>query len=83
MKAKVHLELYLARDMKSNKKGFYRFVISKLKTMENTGPLLNGSGDLVLKDMETSEILSNFFISIFIEKIHLQESEGLTPEKYE
>ena len=74
-KAKVHLELNLARGMKSNKKGFYRFMSSKIKTMENVGPLLNGTGDLVLKDMEKSEVLSDFFTSVFTEKIHPQESE--------
>lgn len=75
-KAKVHLELNLARDMKSNKKGFYRFLSSKMKTTGNVGPLLNESGYLVLKDMIMFEVLSDFFTSVFTEKIHPQESEA-------
>jgi len=42
--------------------------------MENVGPL--GTGDLVLKDMEKSEVLSDFFTSVFTKKIHPQESEA-------
>jgi len=34
-KAKVHLELNLARDVKDNKKGFFKYVSSKWKTTED------------------------------------------------
>lgn len=37
-KTKAHLELNLERDVKSNKKGFYRYIDSKKKTKENVGP---------------------------------------------
>jgi len=33
-KAKVHLELKLARDVKDNKKGFFNYISSKWKTRE-------------------------------------------------
>lgn len=79
-KAKVHVELNLARDVKSNKTAFYRFTSSKMETMENVGPLLNGTGDRVLKDMEKSEVLSDF-TSVFTEEIHPQESEASDTRK--
>ena len=40
-KAKAHLELNLARDVKDNKKGFFKYISSKGQTRENVGPLLN------------------------------------------
>jgi len=40
-KAKVHLELKLARDVKNNKKGFFNYISSKRKARDNLGPLLN------------------------------------------
>ena len=38
-KAKALTELNLARDIKGNKKSFYRYVSDKRKTRENVGPL--------------------------------------------
>ena len=52
-KAKAHLELKLARDVK-NKKGFFKCVSSKWKTRDNVGPLLNEVGVLVMEDAEKS-----------------------------
>jgi len=43
-KSKAHLELNLARDVKDNKKGFFKYIISKQKTRDNVGPLLNEVG---------------------------------------
>jgi len=40
-KAKAHLELNLARDVKNNKKGFFNYISSKRKTRDNVGLLLN------------------------------------------
>jgi len=54
-KAKVHLELNLARDVKDNKKGFFNYISSKRKTRENVGPLLNKVGVLVTEDAEKAE----------------------------
>jgi len=39
-KAQVHLELNLARDVKDNKKSFFKYISSKWKTRENVGLLL-------------------------------------------
>lgn len=68
-KAKAHLELDLARDVKDNKKGFFKCINRKRKTGENIGPLLNGVGALVTKDMEKSELLNAFFSSVFTANI--------------
>ncbi|CAM4574506.1 unnamed protein product [Lepidochelys kempii] len=51
-RAKSHLELQLARDVKSNKKGFFRYVGNKKKAKESVGPLLNEGGNLVTEDVE-------------------------------
>ncbi|XP_065421532.1 uncharacterized protein LOC101931368 isoform X1 [Chrysemys picta bellii] len=56
-KAKSHLELQLARDVKSNKKGFFRYVSNKKKVKESVGPLLNEGGNLVTEDVEKANVL--------------------------
>ena len=43
-KAKALLELNLAKEVKDNKKVFFKCVNSKRKTRENVGPLLNELG---------------------------------------
>jgi len=46
-KAKAHLEMRLAKEIKDNKKGFLKYVNGKRKTRDNVGPLLNVGGILV------------------------------------
>lgn len=46
----------MAKDVNSNKKGFYRNTISKRKTREIIPPLLNRLGPVVNKDVEISGI---------------------------
>ncbi|GAB0209770.1 mitochondrial enolase superfamily member 1 [Grus japonensis] len=67
-KAKALIELNLARDVKDNKKSFYRYVSEKRRTRENVGPLQNEMGDLVTQDMEKAEVLNDFFASVFTSK---------------
>ncbi|CAM4497687.1 unnamed protein product [Lepidochelys kempii] len=67
-KAKSHLELQLARDVKSNKKGFFRYVSNKKKIKESLGPLLNEGGNLVTEDVEKANVLNAFFASAFTNK---------------
>ncbi|CAM5177833.1 unnamed protein product [Eretmochelys imbricata] len=71
-KAKSHLELQLARDVKSNKKGFFRYVSNKKKVKESVGPLLNEGGNLVTEDVEKAKVLNAFFASVFTNKVSSQ-----------
>jgi len=72
-KAKAHLELNLARDVKNNKKGFFNYISSKRKTRDNVGLLLNEVGALVTED---AELLNAFFASVFSAKAGPQESQA-------
>ncbi|CAM5142384.1 unnamed protein product, partial [Natator depressus] len=71
-KAKSQLEVQLARDAKSNKKGFYRYVSNTKKVKERVGPLLNGEGNRVTEDVEKPEVLNAFFASVFKNKVSSQ-----------
>ncbi|KAK4828881.1 hypothetical protein QYF61_001439 [Mycteria americana] len=74
-KAKAQMELNLARDIKDNKKGFYRNIGDKRKARENVGPLPKEMGDLVTQDMVKAEVLNAFFASVFTSKTGLQEPQ--------
>ena len=67
----------MAKVIKDNKKGFFKYVNSKRKTRENVGPLLSEGGVLVTGDAEKAEILNAFFTSVFSEKALPQESHTL------
>ena len=43
-KAKASLELNLARGVKDNKKGFFKYIADKTSTRGNVGPLMNEVG---------------------------------------
>ncbi|CAM5112066.1 unnamed protein product [Natator depressus] len=65
-------QLQLARDVKSNKKGFFRYVGNKKKAKESVGPLLNEGGNLVTEDVEKANVLNAFFASVFTNKVSSQ-----------
>jgi len=67
-KAKVHLEFNLTRDVKDNKKCFFKYISSKRDTRENVELLLNEVGALVMEDTEKAESLNAFFASVFTAK---------------
>jgi len=52
---KTRLELNLARDVKDNKKDFFKYSSSKWKTREKVRPLLNKVGVLMTEDVEKTE----------------------------
>lgn len=70
--AKAQIELKLAKDVKNNKKGFYRYVSSKQKHREDAEPLPNEAGKLFTADK--AELLSMFFTSIFSSTAGLQST---------
>lgn len=56
-------------------KGFCRYVSSKRKSRENTGPLLNRAGNLQRTNTENIEV-PKAFTWAFIHKICLQQSQA-------
>ncbi|PKU39258.1 rna-directed dna polymerase from mobile element jockey-like [Limosa lapponica baueri] len=80
-KAKAHLELNLARDIKDNKKGFFKYISSKRKTRENVSPLLSEMGALVTEDAKVAELLNAFFASVFTANASPRESHSLEVRK--
>ncbi|CAM4459507.1 unnamed protein product [Lepidochelys kempii] len=81
-KAKSHLELQLARNVKSNKKGFFRYVSNKKKVKESMVPLLNEGGNLVTEDVEKANVLKAFFASVFTNKVSSQTTALEDPGNY-
>jgi len=75
-KAKAHLELKLARDVKNNKKDFFNYISSKRKARDKVGPLLNEVGVLLTKDAEKAELPNAFFASVFNVQAGPQESQA-------
>ncbi|CAM5148805.1 unnamed protein product [Eretmochelys imbricata] len=71
-KAKSLLELQLATDVKSNKKGFFRYISNKKEVKESVRPLLNEGGNLVTEDVEKANVLNAFFASVFTNKVSSQ-----------
>ncbi|GAB0176249.1 mitochondrial enolase superfamily member 1 [Grus japonensis] len=63
-KAKALMELNLARDVKGNKKSFYRYISDKRKRRENVCLLWKEIGDLITQIMEKAEVLNDFFASV-------------------
>jgi len=76
-KAKAHLEFNLARDVKDNMKGFFKYISSKRMTRENVGLLLNEVGALVTEDTEKVQLLNAFIASVFTAKAGPQASQSL------
>lgn len=64
-KAKTHMQLKLARDVKNNKKWFYRHADQKRKARESVLPLIHEKGELATMGMEKTEVLNKFFASVF------------------
>lgn len=63
--AKVSLQLYLARGVKDNRKGFFKYTVGKTNTRGNVGPIMNEMSALVTEDTEKAELLNAFFSSVY------------------
>ena len=60
------MELNLVRDVKDNKKGFYRYIGRRRWAKESVPPLMKGSGELASSDIEIAEVLNECFALVFI-----------------
>ncbi|KAJ7428092.1 hypothetical protein WISP_01927 [Willisornis vidua] len=65
------------RNVKDNKKGFFKYVSSQRKTMGNVGLLLEEVHALVTKDTGKAESPNAFFPSVFTAKANLLEFQTL------
>ncbi|KFV00708.1 hypothetical protein N339_06110, partial [Pterocles gutturalis] len=63
-KAKVQMELNLVKDVKNNKKGFYRYISRGRQAKESVPPLINEKGELASSDMQKTETLNKCFASV-------------------
>ena len=85
-KAKCQKEKEVAQFSKSNPKLFFQYVNSKIKPKENISNLLKEDGSLTEGDLEKSEILNNFFASVFTKEnttdmpLFICENEVITSE---
>lgn len=61
----------LARDVKGNKKIFYKYVGNQRKTRDNVSPLQKEMGDLVTQDVEKTKVLNNEWIENSLVKKNL------------
>ncbi|KGL97778.1 hypothetical protein N301_06892, partial [Charadrius vociferus] len=66
--AKAQIELNLAKDIKTNKKSFFKYVSEKRKTREEVGPLWKETQELVTRERDKAEVLYDFFASVFTGK---------------
>ena len=64
-KAKAQTEVNLARDIRNNKEGFYRYIGQKRQAKESISPLLNEEGERATTEMEKAEVLSEVSASVF------------------
>ena len=67
-KAKAENELRLARNAKSNKKAFFRYMHSKRQKKELVVQLRNEDGKLITEDKEKAEVFNSYFGSVFSQK---------------
>ena len=77
-RAKAENEMKLARDTKSNKKAFFRYVSRKRQTKDMVAQLRDGDGKMVTEDKGKAEALDSYFSSVFSHKT----DDGL-PNKWE
>lgn len=65
-KAMAQVELSFARDVKNNQKGFFRYTGQKRQAKESLILLVNEKRELAKTDMEKTEVLNEFFASVFV-----------------
>ena len=63
--AKHSFEEKLAKNIKNDSKSFYAYVRSKQRTKTWVGPLKDESGNTVTDSLVASNLLNNYFASVF------------------
>ena len=66
--AKSKLEERLARNIKEDRKGFFKYAKSKMKAKEGVGPIEDSDGNILRDEKKMAEEFSIFFKSIFTEE---------------
>ena len=61
-------EKSIAKNIKSDQKAFYEYISSKTSKRDKISNLEKPEGDLTTNDKEKSEVLNNFFTSVFIKE---------------
>ena len=64
-RAKIEFESTLARNVKNDCKSFFSYIKTKQRSVVRTGPLKNSTGDIVIGDTESAELLNEYFSSVF------------------
>lgn len=64
-KAKRKLEKRLAANIKTDRKGFFKYYRSKMKAKESVGPIEDEQGNLIKDEKQMANIFSKFFTSVF------------------
>ena len=64
-KAKAQMEQNFVKDVKDNKKEFYRYIGRRRQAKESIPPLVKGNGELASSDTEKAEVLNECFASVF------------------
>ena len=64
-KAKRKLEKRLAENIKTDRKGFFKYSRSKMKAKQSVGPIEDEQGNLVKDEKQMANIFSKFFTSVF------------------
>lgn len=63
-------ELYLARDIKGNKKRFSKYIRNRRKMKRSVGALPSGKENLITDDIKKAEVFNVDFASGFTKKIN-------------
>ena len=64
-RSKRRLEKRLGENIKTDRKGFFKYARSKMKVKESVGPIEDDQGNLIKDEKQMATIFSDFFKSVF------------------